>query len=375
MNRTRKLAIIGGSYLQLPAVLKAQDDGFEVHCFAWADGAVCKDVANFFYPISIREKDDILEVCRKVGIDGVFTIASDLAVPTVNYIAEKLGLPGNEYAWSGTMTNKYLMREAFLKADIPSPRFFKVKAGDTLPDIDGRTVIVKPTDRSGSRGVEKVTAADELEKAVGFAIGQSLEGCAIIEDFIEGREISVESISFEGKHHVLQITDKVTTGEPFFIELAHHQPSNLPEEIQQKVRMLVPKVLNALHIRIGASHTEIKITPSGELMVVETGARMGGDFIGSHLVRLSTGYDFLKATVMAATGVFEAPQITASAYSGVYFLSKENEHLKQYFLHPEMVPETVESKITSPTLKEIRSSADRSGYLIYRSETGRLELK
>ena len=110
-------------------------------------------------------------------------------------------------------------------------------------------------------------------------------------------------------------------------------------------------------------------------MVVETGARMGGDFIGSHLVRLSTGYDFLKATVMAATGVFEAPQITASAYSGVYFLSKENEHLKQYFLHPEMVPETVESKITSPTLKEIRSSADRSGYLIYRSETGRLELK
>ena len=375
MNRTKKIAIIGGSYLQLPAVLKAQEAGFEVHCFAWADGAVCKDVANCFYPISIREKEEILEVCRKVGIDGVFTIASDLAVPTVNYIAEKLGLPGNEYAWSGTMTNKYLMREAFLKADIPSPRFFKVKAGDALPELAGRTMIVKPTDRSGSRGVEKVTSDAQLRSAVDFAIGQSLEGGAIIEDFIEGREISVESISFQGQHHVLQITDKITTGEPYFIELAHHQPSNLPQDIQQKVRLLVPKVLDALHISIGASHTEIKITPSGELKVIETGARMGGDFIGSHLVRLSTGYDFLKATVMAATGVFEAPQITASAYSGVYFLSKENEHLRPYFMNPETVPETVESAITNPELKDIRSSADRSGYLIYRSEKGRLELK
>ena len=375
MKRRRKLAIIGGSYLQLPAVLKAQEDGFEVHCFSWAEGAVCKDFADFFYPISIREKEEILQRCKGIGIDGILTIASDLAVPTVNYIAHELGLPGNDFLWSGPMTNKFLMRQAFEGAGIPSPGFHRVFSDNNLPIIGDTPLIVKPTDRSGSRGVEKVSSQEELEQAVGFAREQSLEGAAIIEEYVEGREISVESISFEGRHYILQITDKVTTGAPHFIELAHHQPSNLPDYIQNRVRELVPRVLDALHISIGASHTEIKITAEGQLKVIETGARMGGDFIGSHLVKLSTGYDFLDAVIRAAAGEFTEPHINKTAFSGVYFLSRESENLLPYFTNPETVRECVEVKIIDVNLKAIRQSADRSGYLIYQSHKGRLELK
>ena len=132
---------------------------------------------------------------------------------------------------------------------------------------------------------------------------------AIIEEFVERREISVESISFEGKHYILQITDKVTTGAPFFVELEHHQPSSLSEDIQNKVRKIVNHALDSLHIQYGACHSESKITEGG-IFVIEIGARMGGDFIGSHLVQLSTGYNFFKGVVEVALGAFHKPQIT-----------------------------------------------------------------
>ena len=110
MLKMKKIAIIGGSYLQLPAVLKAKDLGYEVHCFSWRDGAVCEEHADYFYPISIIEKENILKECQRIGIDGITTIASDVAVLTVNYVASRMGLISNPDEYSETTTNKYLMR-------------------------------------------------------------------------------------------------------------------------------------------------------------------------------------------------------------------------------------------------------------------------
>ena len=119
----KKLAVIGASYLQLPLVRKAKDMGLEVHCFAWAEGAVCKELADYFYPISIVEKEEILKVCQEVGIDGICTIASDVAAPTVAYVANKMNLVGNDYEAAVMANNKYPMREAFMKAGVPCPKY------------------------------------------------------------------------------------------------------------------------------------------------------------------------------------------------------------------------------------------------------------
>ena len=366
----KKIAIIGGSYLQLPAVLKAQELGYEVHCFAWRDGAVCEGIADYFYPISIVEKEEILATCQKIGIDGIVTIASDVAVLTVNYVAERMGLIGNPDNYSEVTTNKYLMRECFAKNNIPSPKFTFV-GKDGLYDISGFQfpLIVKPTDRSGSRGVEKVLDELYLKSAIERAQNEAFSKSAIIEEYVTGREISVESISFEGQHYVLQITDKVTTGSPYFVELEHHQPSTLSEEIQNRVKEVVLNALSALHVKYGASHSELKITESGDIRVIEIGARMGGDFIGSDLVKLSTGYDFLKAVINVAMGQFEVPVITDHKCSGVYFLCKGTECVKQYIDNSQNYPQIVQAEITSPELKEIQCSGDRSGYFIYQGET------
>lgn len=364
----KKIAIIGGSYLQLPIVNKAKDMGLEVHCFSWEEGAVCKDVANFFYPISIVEKEQILSKCQEVGVDAINTIASDTAVVTVNYVAQRMGLISNPDEYSSVTTNKYQMRRCFLSNGVPSPKFVLVEDMDHY-QITGFKfpLIVKPTDRSGSRGVEKVLDPVQLENAIIRAQGESFEHKAIVEEFVTGREISVESISYEGKHFILQITDKVTTGAPYFVELEHHQPSSLPQTIQEEVRRIVLKALDALHIRYGASHSELKITEDGEIKVIEIGARMGGDFIGSNLVQLSTGYDFLKGVINVALGIFEKPRLTENSYSGVYFLSKETERLKPIIKKWKNYPEIVDAEITDDELRFIKCSGDRSGYIIYKA--------
>lgn len=368
MQIKKKLAIIGASYLQLPLVKKAKEMGLETYCFAWEEGSVCRDIADNFYPISILEKDKILDVCREIGIDGITTIASDTAIVTVNYVACKLGLISNPDQYSEITTNKYLMRRCFAENDIPSPKFALVDESDSY-NIRGFKfpLIVKPTDRSGSRGVEKVLDPVLLESAIRRAQNESFEHKAIIEEFVTGREISVESISYHGVHYILQITDKVTTGSPYFVELEHHQPSTLAADIQDRVKEIVNKALSSLHIKHGASHSELKITEDGDIKIIEIGARMGGDFIGSDLVCLSTGYDFLKGVIEVALGKFTEPVMMGNYCSGVYFLSKETEKLKDVIQNYTLFPEIVKAEITDSELKHIECSSDRSGYLIYQS--------
>lgn len=364
----KKLAIIGASYLQEPIVKKAKQMGIYTICFAWADGATCAEICDKFYDTSIIEKEQILEICKKEQIDGITTIASDTATLTVNYVASRMGLISNPDEYSEICTNKFKMRQCFMDADVPSPKF-------TLVDDEGKysikgfrfPLIVKPTDRSGSRGVEKVLDPVQLESAIKRARKDSFEGKAIIEEFVTGREISVEGISFEGNHTILQITDKVTTGAPFFVELGHHQPSSLSDEIKDKVKQIVLNALDALHIQYGASHSELKIDEDGNIRVIEIGARMGGDFIGSNLVQLSTGYDFVKGVIDVALGTFEGPKLTQNNYSGVYFLCKETEWVKPLILNYKDNPDIVEARITDPVLRNIECSGDRSGYLIYQS--------
>lgn len=364
----KKLAIIGASYLQAPLVLKAKEMGIETHCFAWADRAVCKDIADYFYPINVLEKEEILKVCQQVKIDGIATIATDIVVPTINYVADNMGLISNPDKYSYVTTNKYLMRQCFAKNDVPSPKF--VDATTDEPDVEGMIfpMIVKPTDRSGSIGIEKVYDKEELINAIKRARNYSFKHEAIVEEFVDGCEVSVESISWKGTHYILQITDKVTTEAPYFVELEHHQPSMLSDDIQRRIREIVLKALDALHIQYGASHSELKITKDGDIRVMEIGARMGGDFIGSNLVRLSTGYDFLKGVINVALGQFEKPIIKNEHHSGVYFLCKNAERILPVMQHPEEYPEIIECNIQSMELKNIQSSNDRSGYVIYQSD-------
>lgn len=305
----KKIVIIGANDFQNPLILKAKEMGYQTHVFAWKEGAVGEQTADYFYPVSIVEKDVILKECKKIRPDAVASIGSDLANITVQYLAVRLGLCANSDRCILYSTNKYEMRRAFVKNHISAPLFTVVdeKRNVELPQGMTFPIIVKPTDRSGSRAITKVFREEELEGAITAAISNSFEKKAILEEYIDGEEFSCEGISYEGQHTFLAITRKYTTGAPHFIETGHLEPSGLPPETEAKVFRELGMALDALEIRNGASHSEFRINSRQEVKIIEIGSRMGGDCIGSHLVPLSTGQDYLKMVIQTALG--EKPRL------------------------------------------------------------------
>ena len=371
MKTMRKLAIIGASELQEPLILKAKSMGVETHVFAWAAGDVGEKSADVFYPISIVEKEKLLEVCREVGVDGICSIASDLAMITVGYVADALGLIGNTPDAVERSTNKHLMRAAFERGGDPSPRSILADADTDLDALDlTYPVIVKPTDRSGSRGIFKLEGPELLSSAVEAALGQSFEKKVLIEEFAGGREYSVEFISYRGDHRFLALTQKFTTGAPHFIETGHLEPAQVNAETLERVKAVVVHALDTLGLKNGASHSELKIDEDGRIRIIEIGGRMGGDFIGSDLVELSTGYDFVRAVAEVALG--EKPALpesiapkAASAVRFIFSAVDAEAFARLQREHPEFI---VDSDIR-PCGGEVTDSSNRFGHFLMRAGT------
>ena len=365
----KKIVIIGANDFQRPLIQKAHAMGYETHVFAWREGATGAADADHFYEISITEKDEILKICQKIEPDAVATIGSDLANITVQYLAEKLGLPGNSSSCIYHSTNKYAMREAFKKAGITVPFFQCVSAGETVTP-PSYPVVVKPTDRSGSRAITKVNAPEELEEAIALAAEQSFEKKAIVEEYISGAEYSVETISFEGKHTCLAITKKFTTGSPHYIEVAHLQPAPLSDEMKKKVEETVFQALDALEVRYGAGHSELRIDRNGQIRIIEIGSRMGGDCIGSDLVPLSTGQDFVGMVVDTAAG--KAPVFCKAEQhvSAIRFLMNENDEKLLAYLQKNHLDKIRKTVIEHPVKDaHIVDSGSRPGFFILQTDT------
>lgn len=371
----RKLAIIGASEFQNPLILKAKDMGLETHVFAWAAGDVGEASADFFYPISIDDIELITEKCREIGIDGVCSIGTDLGNVTVSAVASALGLCANSPECVRVSTNKHAMRESFARNGDPSPKSRQVVKGGNLDGLDlVYPIIVKPVDRSGSRCITKLFDAAGLEGAVDKAIDVSFAKAAVVEEFFEGIEYSVEYISWRGQHHFLALTRKFTTGAPHFIETGHIEPADVPDELLNRIKAVVSHALDGLGVEYGASHSEILVNERGDIRIVEIGSRMGGDCIGSDLVFLSTGVDFLAAVISVALG--EEPDLKpvhspAAAAVRFAFSSedlKELENIREN--HPELI---VRSSLAKDVAHSVVDSSSRYGFSILAS-TDRDEL-
>ena len=361
----KKIAIIGASYLQAPLIEKAKQLGLETHVFAWAANDVGERIADYFYPISIVEKEEILSKCVEIGVDGVCTIASDLAVITVNYVADKMGLVGNSLECTRKSTNKHEMRNCFEMNGDPSPKSIRVSSVDDLKEIElSYPVIVKPLDRSGSRGITKLESADGLEDAIRGAIEQGFEDAALVEEFVEGQEYSVEYISWEGTHSFLALTYKYTSGAPHFIETGHLEPAPIDEDKLSEIKRVTEHALDSLGIKYGASHTEIKINKDGIIKIIEIGGRMGGDFIGSTLVKLSTGVDFVEQVIRVSLG--EEPNIIIEQgdYAGVRFIFDKTDVDAFDRLKEERSDLLIDYEINEITENKVTDSASRFGYFI-----------
>lgn len=364
----KNLVIIGASELQLPLIERANDLGYSTHVFAWRDGAVGLDKMARFYDIDIKDVDKIYNIVKGLNPVGVCTIASDLANITVHKLASRLNLPHNSEHCLKVSTNKYAMRKELYNHKILCPKFLITDTDEIDIQNMNFPIIVKPTDRSGSRAITKVKDSSELKEAIIRARDISFEKKAIVEEYIEGDEYSAECISQNGVHHLLNITKKFTTGSPHFIETGHLEPAGLSDEDIGKIRDTIFKALDALDIKLGASHSEFKYSREDKIVhIIEIGSRMGGDFIGSSLVRFSTGYDYLKMVIDCAVGndiLVEKTLSPVYPYVCVKYCFDYNDIKLIQSIDSKNIIDKHISKLNNYEFKNVLDSSTRFGYAI-----------
>ena len=356
-----KLAVIGASIGQMPLVRKANEMGIHTICFAWDNGAVCKDICSEFYPISIFETDKIVETCRSINVDGVATTASEETALVASVVTEELGLVGNPSSVIRNIQQKNIVRKLTSKVEgLDKPQVW------TLRQLDRITYpcVVKPASGSAKKGVSFCDNPEKLTQAIEYAKAANDE--VLIEEYIPGEEFSVESLSFNGKHHVIQITRKITTGYPHFVELEHHQPADLSEHMRKKIADLVGRLLTSVGFLHGASHTELKVHDD-RVFLIEINPRGGGDHISDTLVGLSTDCDYVKEIVNIALGKYEFVQPHNISHSGIIYLSTQNPRILKYF-NGQDFDWMVGREITSEVLTEATSNYNRNGFIIYNSQ-------
>ena len=374
--------IVGASVLQLPAIQKAKEMGLEVAVVDYNPKAVGIECADKYYNASTIDEEAVLAAALDFRPDGIMTLATDMPMRSVARVAETLKLPGISYDTAVRATDKYEMIKAFKTFNVPSPWFFVVDAKEELECIKDNLsfpCIIKPTDNAGSHGVGKVDSYDELIEKFEYSKSNSRGGKVIIEEFLEGPEVSVEMIVQNGKMEVLQITDKITTNAPYFVEMGHSQPSSLSKEIQYAIKDVAIRACEAVGINSGPAHVEMKITPRGPVMI-ELGARMGGDNITTHLVPLSTGIDMVKATIDVALG--RNPDISPKfeKASAIRYITAplgiiESIQGIDKALNLESIKQITLVKDKGEESGEIKSSNDRIGFVIAQGENVKEAIK
>ena len=373
--------ILGASILQVPAIKKAKELGLKVIAVDMDPKAIGFEEADINLVISTIDIPNVVKAAEKYQIDGVMTLASDMPMRTVAAIVKKLGLIGISDDTALKATNKAIMRQALLDYGVPIPKFYTATNEEeyvaAVKEIErmGYRCIVKPADNSGSRGVKLLESFDEeiVRAAYKYSRTYSRNGDVVVEEYMEGPEVSVETLSINEKCNIIQITDKLTTGAPYFVEMGHNQPSKLSPEICKQIEKVSIAANKAIGITEGPSHTEIKVTAEGP-KIVELGARLGGDNITTHLVPLSTGVDMIECCIRIALG--EEPDITPKFHkaSAIRYIRSDVGFIEEIngLKEAESVPGIRQVSIVhgvGETSKKIQSSVDRIGFVIAQENT------
>lgn len=300
----KKILIIGAGFLQTFIIKKAKQMGYYTIAIDKNEKSLGFLYADEFGVVDIVDQEACLIYAQSKCIDGVITAATDYGVLSAAYIAEQMNLPGLDYEVAKIIKNKYTVRRTLFENSVDDvSQYFEISDIMEIEMISDKVqfpVMVKPSDGSGSKATKRVDDINDLKNACDEAIKSSLIGKALIEDFIEGKEYGVESFVFEGEVHVLGVMGKYMTEPPYYAELGHYMPSQLV--IEEKVKEVAKNAIKSLGINFGAVNMDVLVTGNDRVCIVDVGARMGGNLIGSHIIPLGTGVDYMGILIKSVVG-------------------------------------------------------------------------
>jgi biotin carboxylase len=314
MADNKTIMILGAGQMQIPAIKAAQELGLTVAAVDGCATAHGVNLADIFEKIDLGDQQSLLafaeQLRHKRGLDAVFTAGTDFSA-SVAYVAEKLGLPGHRYEAALNATHKDRMRRVLTEHGVNCPQFTQASSESNINDLlaaielwnNGRIdAVVKPVDNMGGRGVIRIGSKAALKDALALALNQSRSRRAIIEEYIEGDELSIDSLVFEENHVICGVADRHVFYPPYFIEMGHTIPSSLPKAKLDTVISEFKKGVRALGLTHGAAKGDMKINDRGAF-VGEIAARLSGGYMSGWTYPYASGVNLTKEAIRLALGM------------------------------------------------------------------------
>jgi len=306
--------ILGAGLMQKPAILAAKELGYTAVVIDADANAVSIPYADRFEKIDLKAKEEILEFAKKLQVEGglkaVFTAGTDFTA-SVSYVCEKLGLPAHSFLAATNASVKTQMRQCFSDGKVPSPKFKRIgkeDLGDTpkllksiLSDLDF-PLVVKPVDNMGARGCRMVRQENEFETAIKIAVECSRTGFAIVEEYMEGPEYSIDALVHNGTFTITGFAVRHIYYPPYFIEVGHTMPAILDKKIHDELISVFALGAKALGLSEGVAKADIKYTKNGP-MIGEIAGRLSGGYMSGWTFPYASGLNLTKEALKIACGL------------------------------------------------------------------------
>lgn len=341
----KKILLLGGSRYLRPVIKAAHELGYYVITCDYLPDNYAHRYSDEYHNISILDKEAVLELAKKLEVNGVMSFACDPGVITAAYVAEQLGLPTNPYKSVKILQNKALFRQFLTEHgfNVPKAKGYNEMA-DALKEVDLFTwpVIVKPTDSAGSKGVTRVDNPEDLKNSIEYALQFSHSNQFIVEEFIEkiGDSSDTDCFSVNGKLVFTSFDNQKFDSQARnpYTPAAYTWPSEMSKKNQRILREELQRLIELLHLNTSIYNVETREGINGKPYIMEVSPRGGGNRL-AEILQYATGAELIKNAVRAAVGD-ELTPLQDPEYNGywaeVILHADENGYFKEFVVSNEI---------------------------------------
>ena len=362
--------ILGGGPLQRD-LIEAASKSFYVIILDGNANCPLKGLADEFVHLDFSNLDKVLKFAKAKNPRHILTMANEKGNLIAAIVSEKMGLYYNSVDSVMASLNKIEMKDRLSYAKIGTAKYFPLHIPDDLKNIPNNfrfPLIVKPAQSSAARGVKLVRDFNELSSQMLKSQKISENGFALVEEYVDGEQYSVETVSVFGQHHVIGITKEFFTAAPYFMETQHLFPAELSDSVESKIHEIAVKVLDAFKVEVGSCHIELRLSENGNIFIIEVATRLGG--WRSELANRALGLNIAEIMLDA----YEKKQLNTtpkwSKFSLVNMLYSEADKIKEEKLREEArysLDPVVQ--LAEGFKKEKKSLMDSAGYYYLTAET------
>lgn len=369
----KTVLIVGAGAGQVPAIQTARAMGWRVVTVDRSPDAHGMTLADVAHPVDILDLEGVLAVATAENVDGALTMQSDIGVPTIGFVNERLGLPGVTMDVAQRCSRKDLARLAWAASGVPQPAFEVTDAANAAEAVArvGYPCVVKATDSSGSRGVVKVERGSDVAAAITEAARYSRNGTLLVERYVEGLEMGAQTFSLDGRCRLVLLHNDQVSAPPYMVPTGHSYPLSESVPSHDEIRAAIARAVDALGIRDGPANVDLILDPSGRPMLLEVGARIGATCL-PELTTLHTGIDWVKASLLSAVGITPSLDVTDHVACAASIIEAPADGVLDSFEVADWVTEHADvlevefSALPGATVSKLRKGTDRIGHVLAR---------